>query len=138
MLHTVIISSPVQVLRCIQLTVCICQGIGLMMSATLLANGAKVYIIGPKQEDLDRICKVYNDECERTKKSGRMYGIEGDVRKKASGPERFTIDINANLTLRIDGGYSTRRRGGEARGVYNRPFQQRRVRSARLRQWTPY
>lgn len=30
------------------------KGIGLMISTTLMANGAKVYIIGPKQEDLDR------------------------------------------------------------------------------------
>lgn len=30
------------------------QGIGLMISSTLLANGASVYIIGPKQEDLDK------------------------------------------------------------------------------------
>lgn len=29
------------------------QGIGLMISSTLVANGAKVYIIGPKQVDLD-------------------------------------------------------------------------------------
>ena len=31
------------------------QGIGLMMiSSTLLANGATVYIIGPEQEALDK------------------------------------------------------------------------------------
>ena len=30
------------------------QGIGLMITTTLLANGATVYIIGPKQADLDR------------------------------------------------------------------------------------
>lgn len=30
------------------------QGIGLMISSTLIANGATVYIIGPKQADLDR------------------------------------------------------------------------------------
>lgn len=30
------------------------QGIGMMIGSTLVANGATVYIIGPKQEDLDR------------------------------------------------------------------------------------
>ena len=30
------------------------QGIGLMITTTLLANGASVYIIGPKQADLDK------------------------------------------------------------------------------------
>ena len=33
------------------------QGIGLMITTTLLANGASVYIIGPKQADLDK-CAV--------------------------------------------------------------------------------
>jgi len=28
-------------------------GIGLMISTTLMANGAKVYIVGPKQDELD-------------------------------------------------------------------------------------
>ena len=54
----------------------------MMMSTTLVANGATVFIIGPVRSDLDKICKVYNDECEKTGKVGRMYGIEGDVRKK--------------------------------------------------------
>lgn len=77
-----------------------------MISSTLLANGATVYIIGPKQEDLDkwvshmnaivhaysltldlpyhRVAKKYSDACEKTGKPGRMYGIEGDIRKKVS------------------------------------------------------
>ena len=77
------------------------QGIGLMITTTLIANGATVYIIGPKQEDLDRcvllpcarmivvftvrvsrIAKVYNDAAEKGNKPGRIHGIEGDVRKK--------------------------------------------------------
>ncbi|PFH48689.1 hypothetical protein AMATHDRAFT_5543 [Amanita thiersii Skay4041] len=58
-------------------------GIGLMISTTLAANGAKVYIIGPKQADLDRVTQKYNDACEKLQKSGRMYGIEGDVRLKS-------------------------------------------------------
>ncbi|KAI1794288.1 NAD(P)-binding protein [Ganoderma leucocontextum] len=58
-------------------------GIGLMITTTLIANGATVYIIGPKQEDLDKIAKVYNDAAEKENKTGRIYGIEGDVRKKS-------------------------------------------------------
>ncbi|KAI0718693.1 NAD-P-binding protein [Cerioporus squamosus] len=58
-------------------------GIGLMISSTLLANGATVYIIGPKQEDLDKVAKKYSDACEKTGRAGRMYGIEGDIRKKS-------------------------------------------------------
>ncbi|KAF8888586.1 hypothetical protein BD779DRAFT_1523814 [Infundibulicybe gibba] len=49
-------------------------GIGLMLSSTLVANGATVYIIGPKQSDLDK----------ETQGRGRMYGIQGDIRLKAS------------------------------------------------------
>ena len=61
-----------------------------MMSTTLIANNAKVYIIGPKQEDLDTICKIYNDQLEQAGKSGRMYGIEGDIRKKVRSPTETT------------------------------------------------
>ncbi|CCM04769.1 uncharacterized protein FIBRA_06960 [Fibroporia radiculosa] len=57
-------------------------GIGLMISTTLLANGAAVYIIGPRQTELDRIANVYNDVAEKANKPGRMYGIEGDIRYK--------------------------------------------------------
>ncbi|KAI0754202.1 NAD-P-binding protein [Daedaleopsis nitida] len=58
-------------------------GIGLMISSTLLANGATVYIVGPKQDDLDRISKVYSDAAAAAGKPGRMYGIAGDVRLKS-------------------------------------------------------
>ncbi|KAI0346722.1 NAD-P-binding protein [Trametopsis cervina] len=57
-------------------------GIGLMMSSTLVSNGATVYVIGPKQAELDRITKVYNDAAERQGTPGRMYGLEGDIRSK--------------------------------------------------------
>ncbi|KAI0718682.1 NAD-P-binding protein [Cerioporus squamosus] len=54
-----------------------------MITTTLIANGAKsVYIIGPKQEDLDKIAQVYNDAAAAAGKSGKIYGIEGDIRKK--------------------------------------------------------
>ena len=89
-----------------------------MMSATLLANGAKVYIIGPKQEDLDRICKVYNDECERTKKSGRMHGIEGDVRKKVSRPQRVHHRCQRELdTAHRRKLFDSQKRWGSERGL---------------------
>ncbi|EJF59286.1 NAD(P)-binding protein [Dichomitus squalens] len=58
-------------------------GIGLMITTTLIANGATVYIIGPKQEDLDKIAKVYNDAAEKERKPGRIHGIAGDVSKKS-------------------------------------------------------
>ncbi|KAI0717023.1 NAD-P-binding protein [Earliella scabrosa] len=58
-------------------------GIGLMIASTLVANGATVYIIGPKQADLDDISKRYSDAAEKDNRPGRMYGIEGDIRKKS-------------------------------------------------------
>ncbi|KAF4583395.1 NAD(P)-binding domain superfamily protein [Pleurotus pulmonarius] len=53
-------------------------GIGMMISSTLVANGATVYIVGPKQDDLDRVTNAYNQASMR----GKMHGIEGDVRLK--------------------------------------------------------
>ncbi|KAH9916987.1 uncharacterized protein BXZ73DRAFT_105679 [Epithele typhae] len=58
-------------------------GIGLMIVGTLVANGARVYIIGLERAELDKITSVYNDAAERSGKSGRMYAIEGDVSKKS-------------------------------------------------------
>jgi len=58
-------------------------GIGLMMSSTLVANGATVYIIGPEQAVLDKIANVYNEAAARTNRPGRMYGIAGDVSRKS-------------------------------------------------------
>ena len=34
------------------------QGIGLMISTTLISNGATVFIVGPGQADLDRCAKT--------------------------------------------------------------------------------
>ncbi|KAI0641327.1 NAD-P-binding protein [Trametes meyenii] len=58
-------------------------GIGLMISSTLLANGATVYIIGPKQADLDKIAASYNEAIAKTSRPGRIYGIEGDIKLKS-------------------------------------------------------
>ncbi|KIP06484.1 hypothetical protein PHLGIDRAFT_106957 [Phlebiopsis gigantea 11061_1 CR5-6] len=59
------------------------SGIGLMMSTTLLSNGASVFIIGPVQADLDKVCALFNEAAERAGKPGRMLGIQGDVSKKS-------------------------------------------------------
>ncbi|KAH9836113.1 NAD-P-binding protein [Rhodofomes roseus] len=58
-------------------------GIGLMISSTLLANGATVYIIGPNQVDLDKVAGIYNEAAEKTGRPGRVYGLAGDVRSKS-------------------------------------------------------
>ncbi|KAJ7062477.1 NAD(P)-binding protein [Mycena amicta] len=59
------------------------SGIGMMISSTLVANGATVYIIGPKQAELDSICAKYNAAAEKTALRGRMHGLEGDIRLKS-------------------------------------------------------
>ncbi|KAF9486180.1 NAD(P)-binding protein [Pholiota conissans] len=56
-------------------------GIGLMMTSTLIANGAKVYIVGPQQKELDRIAGVYNNGVAAG--MGTMHGVEADIRKKS-------------------------------------------------------
>ncbi|KAK7050004.1 hypothetical protein VNI00_005435 [Paramarasmius palmivorus] len=58
------------------------SGIGLMITSTLIANGAKVYIIGPKQADLDKIAQIYNAEAQKIPGGGSIVGIEGDISKK--------------------------------------------------------
>ncbi len=40
--------------KCATHVLCYSKGIGLMMSTTLISNGATVYAIGPVQADLDR------------------------------------------------------------------------------------
>ncbi|EGO03837.1 hypothetical protein SERLA73DRAFT_130372 [Serpula lacrymans var. lacrymans S7.3] len=59
------------------------SGIGLMISSTLVANGATVYIVGPKQADLDRFAHTYNEAASQDPRKGRMHGIEGDIRLKS-------------------------------------------------------
>ncbi|KAF7292573.1 NAD(P)-binding protein [Mycena indigotica] len=58
------------------------SGIGMMISSTLVANGATVYIIGPKQQELDAVCAKYNEAAEGIS-NGRMHGLEGDIRLKS-------------------------------------------------------
>ncbi|TFY80886.1 hypothetical protein EWM64_g3124 [Hericium alpestre] len=59
------------------------QGIGLMIATTLVANGATVYIIGPKQADLDKMAKAYNEAAAKDPRRGKLVGLEGDVRLKS-------------------------------------------------------
>ncbi|KIJ64874.1 hypothetical protein HYDPIDRAFT_111531 [Hydnomerulius pinastri MD-312] len=67
-------------------------GIGLMMTTTLVANGATVYIIGPQQEDLDRIARVYNNAS--TGSSGKIIGLAGDIRLKSEA-KRLADEIES-------------------------------------------
>ncbi|KZV83077.1 NAD(P)-binding protein [Exidia glandulosa HHB12029] len=53
------------------------QGIGLMITTTLLANGAKVYIIGLDQKRVDDVVTIYDKAA-----GGRLVGLAGDVTKK--------------------------------------------------------
>ncbi|KAG7450039.1 NAD(P)-binding protein [Guyanagaster necrorhizus] len=59
------------------------SGIGLMISSTLIANGATVYIVGPSQADLDQTCDKFNAAAANIPGAGTMYGIEGDIRLKS-------------------------------------------------------
>ncbi|KAF8990574.1 NAD-P-binding protein [Cyathus striatus] len=81
------------------------SGIGLMISSTLVSNGATVYIIGPKQTDLDRIAKVYNDGAANKEGMGRMHGIEGDIRLKSEAKrlaEEIASYISHSRSIRLE------------------------------------
>ncbi|KAJ7268147.1 NAD(P)-binding protein [Mycena haematopus] len=69
-------------------------GIGMMISSTLVANGATVYIIGPVQADLDKVCATYNAVAGNAPSRGRMYGLEGDIRLKTEAT-RLAAEISA-------------------------------------------
>ncbi|KAF1825828.1 NAD(P)-binding protein [Dissoconium aciculare CBS 342.82] len=51
-------------------------GIGLMITQALVANGAKVYITGRRQEKLDQTVRLYGEG------EGRLLAIAGDVSTK--------------------------------------------------------
>ncbi|KIJ70256.1 hypothetical protein HYDPIDRAFT_35667 [Hydnomerulius pinastri MD-312] len=59
------------------------SGVGLMISTSLVANGATVYIVGLVQRELDEICLKYNDAAAQSGVRGKMIGIQGDVRHKS-------------------------------------------------------
>ncbi|KAI9048071.1 hypothetical protein LZ554_007867 [Drepanopeziza brunnea f. sp. 'monogermtubi'] len=52
------------------------SGIGLMITETLAANGAKVYITGRRKEALETVVKEYNNG------PGKIIALPGDVSKK--------------------------------------------------------
>ncbi|KAF2099475.1 NAD(P)-binding protein [Rhizodiscina lignyota] len=52
-------------------------GIGLMITQALVANGAKVYITGRREEALEQTTKVYNTG------PGSLHSLPGDVSKKS-------------------------------------------------------
>ncbi|BGP14298.1 hypothetical protein JCM10213_007729 [Rhodosporidiobolus nylandii] len=52
-------------------------GIGLMATQALAANGARVYIVGRRQEALDNVVKTYGPSVE-----GEIIALPGDVTKK--------------------------------------------------------
>ncbi|KAJ6607201.1 hypothetical protein B0H10DRAFT_2014922 [Mycena sp. CBHHK59/15] len=91
-------------------------GIGLMIASTLVANGATVYIIGPGQETLDKLCARYNAAAEKTTTGGRMYGVEGDVSSKTEA-KRLSDEIGKremHITVLFNN-------AGIHRGQYQRP-----------------
>ncbi|KAF7329995.1 NAD(P)-binding protein [Mycena kentingensis (nom. inval.)] len=69
-------------------------GIGMMISSTLVANGATVYIIGPNQDELDSVCAKYNSAAEGVPGRGRIHGLEGDIRLKSEST-RLAIEIGS-------------------------------------------
>jgi len=49
-----------------------------MIATTLLANGAKVYIIGLEQTQVNSVVAIYDNAV-----GGRLVGLVGDISKKA-------------------------------------------------------
>jgi NAD(P)-dependent dehydrogenase (short-subunit alcohol dehydrogenase family) len=52
-------------------------GIGLMITQALVANGARVYITGRREEALENVVEKYNTG------PGQLHALPGDVSKKA-------------------------------------------------------
>ncbi|KAI0065798.1 NAD-P-binding protein [Artomyces pyxidatus] len=69
-------------------------GIGLMLTTTLIANGANVYITGRRQEVLERIAKTYNDAAAQIPGTGKIFTIQGDVSLKSEA-KRLADEIGA-------------------------------------------
>ncbi|KAJ7812645.1 hypothetical protein B0H14DRAFT_2856433 [Mycena olivaceomarginata] len=92
-------------------------GIGMMISSTLVANGATVYIVGPEQADLDKVCATYNAAAEDTPTRGRMHGLQGDIRLKTEAT-RLAAEIGAREEKGITVLFNN---AGILRGKYARP-----------------
>ncbi|KAI9694607.1 MAG: hypothetical protein M1822_000223 [Bathelium mastoideum] len=63
-------------------------GIGLMITQALVANGAKVYITGRRQETLENAIKQYSDG------PGSLLALPGDISQK-SEVERLAKEVEA-------------------------------------------
>ncbi|KAF7330003.1 NAD(P)-binding protein [Mycena kentingensis (nom. inval.)] len=92
-------------------------GIGMMISSTLVANGATVYIIGPGQEELDSVCAKYNSAAEGVPGRGRMHGLEGDIRLKSEST-RLATEIGSRSPNGITVLFNN---AGIASGSFERP-----------------
>ncbi|GAA5839579.1 hypothetical protein JCM11251_003551 [Rhodosporidiobolus azoricus] len=68
------------------------SGIGLMIGSTLLANGAKVYIVGLDKSEVEGIAERYSKLAKDQGLKGRMVGIQGDCSNKAEA-ERIHAEI---------------------------------------------
>ncbi|KAI0071037.1 NAD-P-binding protein [Panus rudis PR-1116 ss-1] len=60
-----------------------CSGIGMMISSTLLANGATVFIIDKREDLLDSVTKSYNAAAEKLGRQGGFIPLAGDISKKS-------------------------------------------------------
>jgi NAD(P)-dependent dehydrogenase (short-subunit alcohol dehydrogenase family) len=60
------------------------SGIGAMLASTLLANGARVYVVGLDQKQVDEFAKSYNVLAAEMGSSGSIIGVQGDVSTKVS------------------------------------------------------
>ncbi|KAJ7696897.1 hypothetical protein B0H14DRAFT_3039800 [Mycena olivaceomarginata] len=97
-------------------------GIGMMISSTLVANGATVYIVGPEQADLDKVCATYNAAAEDTPTRGRMHGLQGDIRLKVCISLTEATRLAAEIGAREEKGITVLfNNAGILRGRYARP-----------------
>lgn len=69
-----------------------------MISTTLMANGATVYIVGPDQKQLDAIAKTYNDTAQGQPARGKLVGLQGDVRSKVGSHAHTQSGFNLTFS----------------------------------------
>jgi len=65
-----------------------------MIATTLLANGAKVYIIGLEQTQVNSVVAIYDNAV-----GGRLVGLAGDISKKARHTQNSKLP-QLNILLR--------------------------------------
>lgn len=71
------------------------SGIGAFLASTLLANGARVYVVGLDQKQVDDFAKSYNVLAGEMGSSGSIIGVQGDVSTKVSesGSVAFILEF---------------------------------------------